>query len=601
MEPKIDILGRLLLVQQMVEAMPDERRVGEFVVRSLRDVPGAGEIHLCLRGQVVPADARFADLATRCEAAFAAPGTVDFTAIFAEPGMRALPLRTTEHLFGAILVSVADEIAFKPYVDFYLNIANAIAMTLETRHCQSQLAQSNDRLTEACADLELRVAVRTAELAAKNRHLAAEIEERRNLTTTLEQHERTLYRLIHYDRSTGLLTHRAFVERLADSITGATESHDGGNLSDAPRAAIIAIAVQHWGRLTGSLSYRESGELLQAVADRLRQAVRPEDLVARQRGERFFVGALLNGKADDTSDTKTDSLEFQIAAIAEALSPPYLISGQRRVVRFGIGIAVYPVDGDDIEALMLRAEAATQVGAELPRDKLPVFYSAGLSERARRRQAIEDGLVDAVENGEFRFAYQPKFDAAGKRLLGCEALLRWRHPTLGEVMPGEFIPIAEESGSITEVGGWVAKAACRQIGDWLKQGLKMPPISINVSMRQMLSPTAVRTVLAAPTAANVPPELLEIEITESVAMEDVQATRAFLIELHNRGMTCTLDDFGTGYSSLAYLFDLPFDSLKIDKRFIDRLDTHKGRALVRNIVAMAHEIGLHVVAEGVDK
>ena len=600
MEPKIDILGRLLLVQQMVEAMPDERRVGEFVVRSLRDVPGVSEVHICLRGHVVPADARFIALAARCEEFFATPGMVDFAAIFNEPGIRTLPLRTTDHLFGALAVSVEDDIAFKPYIDFYANIANAIAMTLETRHCQLQLAQSNDRLAESRAELELRVAERTAELVAKNRQLAAEVEERRHLVAAVEQHERALYRLAHYDRSTGLLTHGAFVERLADAITSAAEDHVSGGRGDAPRAAIIAITVQHWGRLTESISYRESGELRQAIADRLRQSVRSEDIVARERGERFYVGALLNGRADDASDAKTDSLEFQIAAIAEALSPPYLVGGQRRVLRFGIGIALYPVDGEDIEALMLRAEGATHVGADLPRDKLPVFYSSDLSERSRRRQAIEDRLVDAVDKGEFRFAFQPKFDALGKRLLGCEALLRWRNPALGEVMPGEFIPIAEDSGAISEIGDWVANAACRQVGAWLNDGLKVLPIGINVSMRQMLSPTAVRNLLSAPTSAGIPPELVEIEITESAAMQDARATQAFLVDLHDRGMTCTLDDFGTGYSSLAYLFDLPFDALKIDKRFIDRLDSHKGRALVCSIVAMAHEIGLHVVAEGVE-
>ncbi|MFN4283563.1 MAG: putative bifunctional diguanylate cyclase/phosphodiesterase [Alphaproteobacteria bacterium] len=568
-EFKLDILGRLLLVQQMIEAMPDERRVGEFVVRSLRDLPGVSEVRMCLRGYAVPPDARLDALAAKCEEFFAAPGMIDCAAILDEPGVRALPLRAADHLFGALALTIDDETAFAPYADFHANIANAVAMTLEARHCQLQLAQSAERLAAAHA--------------------------------TLEHQERALYRLAHYDRSTGLLTHGAFVERLGDAIASASDDHVPGEKRDAPRAAIVAITVQHWGRLTESISYRESGELLQSIADRLRQAVRHEDIVARERGERFYVGALLNGKSDDTSDAKTDSLEFQIAAIAEALSPPYLVGGQRRVLRFGIGIALYPSDGDDIEALMLRAEGATHVGADLPRDKLPVFYSSDLSERSRRRQAIEDGLVDAAENGEFRFAFQPKFDAPGKRLLGCEALLRWRSPALGEIMPGEFIPIAEETGVIAEIGGWVATAACRQIGAWLADGLVVPPIGINVSMRQMLSPTAVRTVLDAPAAAGVPPELIEIEITESAAMQDVRATCAFLHDLHERGMSCTLDDFGTGYSSLAYLFDLPFDALKIDKRFVDRLDSHKGRALVRSIVAMAHEIGLHVVAEGVEQ
>lgn len=547
-----DVLGLLLRLQQRIG---DERDMGEAVARALAEVPGVAAAHLCLRGQVLPPDPSLEALAARYEALFDAPAGGDMAPLAVADGLRALPLRGGDHLFGALILRVADEAAFAPYADLLPGVAQAVAATLETRFYRTLLAH----------------------------------------------HEQELFQQSNYDRSTGLLTHTAFVEQLAHSIAGAESGHDSGPEASAPRAAIIAITVQHWGRLTESISYRESGEVLQAVADRLRGAVRAGDIVARERGERFYVGVLLNGRGGDMSDDKRDSLQSQISAIADALAPAYLVGGQRRVLRFGIGIALYPVDGDDIEALMLRAEAATHVGADLPRDKLSVFYSASLSERSRRRQAIEDGLIDAAKHDEFCLIYQPKFDARGRRMLGSEALLRWHSPKLGLVMPGEFIPIAEEAGMIAEVGGWAVRAACAQIARWRRDGLSSHPVAVNVSMRQILSPEAVKTVLAAPAEAGIPGELIELEITETAAMQDARATRDFIVELHDRGMTCTLDDFGTGYSSLGYLFDLPFDSLKIDKRFIDRLDSHKGQALVRNIVLMAHDIGLHVVAEGVEQ
>lgn len=583
-EAQADVLGRLLVLQHMLDALPDETRIAEFMRRALREVPGIADLLICLRGRLTPPDTEHQVLCSRCEHAWEAPESLDWAAIGMEPGVHYFPVQTLTHLFGLLIVRVADPALLEPYLDFLRNIANTVAVVLETRLYQAQLQAANAQLSQARDELEIRVADRTRELTRRNSALVTQIEERKRLAAALEQRERKLYELAYYDELTGLLTQRAFVEGLSTTL--------GAGIAVSDMVAVIAITIEQFGRLGDAIGYRGTEEVLKAVAGRLKDAMPGSHLLARARGERFYVGV--------AGLRSAEALEREVRAFIGALDTVFTVDGQKFTLRFRIGVAIYPADARDIDTLMLRAEAATHLAHDARARGGPVYYSVDLAERSRRRLTIDESLREAVSADQFSMVYQPRGSLVDGRVVGAESLLRWTHPVLGNVSPGEFIPIAEESGAIGQIGTWVMRRVCRQIDTWRSDGVPLVPISLNLTMYDVLSPTTIDTLVAEAHSAGVPLDLLEVEITESAAMVDVETTKGFLNRLRALGVRGIIDDFGTGYSSLAYLLDLPFSVLKIDKRFVDRIQEQRGRSLIDGIVTTSHLLDYSVVAEGVE-
>jgi EAL domain-containing protein (putative c-di-GMP-specific phosphodiesterase class I) len=276
----------------------------------------------------------------------------------------------------------------------------------------------------------------------------------------------------------------------------------------------------------------------------------------------------------------------------------FLIAGSDFKAAAKFGIALYPDDGDDAEALFRNAEAALKA-AKASGEKY-LFYSRQMNARVTERLSLENRLRRAVEQEEFVLHYQPKVERETGRMTGVEALIRWNDPAGGLVPPGEFIPLLEETGLILEVGAWALRRAVRDHGDWLARGLAAPRIAVNVSAIQLRQSDFVAVVRQSLAAGPTPPGI-DIEITESLIMEDIEGNIAKLNAIRDMGLNIAIDDFGTGYSSLAYLARLPLSTLKIDRAFIiTMLDDPNTMTLVSTIISLAHSFGLKVVAEGVD-
>jgi diguanylate cyclase (GGDEF)-like protein/PAS domain S-box-containing protein len=359
------------------------------------------------------------------------------------------------------------------------------------------------------------------------------------------------------------------------------------------RVGVLFIDLDRFKNINDSLGHHVGDALLKSVARRLVEAVRPGDTVSRLGGDEFVV--VLGGVAD--SD--------EVLAIVERRVSPLMrrahdIDGTELHVSCSVGIAVYPEDGRDIDELMRHADVAMYQSKAGGRD-MARFFTSEMNDRAQKRQLIESNLRHAVERGELSLRFQPRIDARSEQLLGVEALLRWHHGELGDVEPAEFIPIAEESGQIVDIGAWVIEETCRQHAAWRRQGLGEVSVSINVSTLQLRDHRLLDVLRRAIGSHAVDPANIEIELTESTLMDSAERTLAQLHALKALGLLLSIDDFGTGYSSLAYLNRFPIDKLKIDRSFVHQmLDEPADLAIVRAIIGLGHTLGLSVVAEGVE-
>jgi EAL domain-containing protein (putative c-di-GMP-specific phosphodiesterase class I) len=313
--------------------------------------------------------------------------------------------------------------------------------------------------------------------------------------------------------------------------------------------------------------------------------------VARLGGDEFVV--LLTGLSD----------EAQTAAVAnrirQSLAEPLDCGGHRLVVTPSIGIALYPQDGTDIEDLLVKADMAMYQAKDQGRNGY-AFYGHSMAVRSLGRLELENDLRSAFQSGDFQIYYQPKVDLASDAIIGVEALLRWHHATRGWIAPDVFIPVAEETGLIAELGDWVIREACKQLNNWSNEGLGHLTVAVNVSVQQFARADFVESVLRTLWQYGVKPEQLELEITETLLMRNVDDTTACMKRFRAAGVTLSIDDFGTGYSSLGYLRQFPVDALKIDRSFVKDLHTSDDDAAIcAAIIAMARELKLKVIAEGV--
>jgi len=401
--------------------------------------------------------------------------------------------------------------------------------------------------------------------------------------------------LASYDSLTGLANRRLFRDQLERAIaTAKTRGHMLG---------VLFMDLDRFKRVNDTLGHGAGDQLLQVVSERLRAHVRGSDLVgridpdevpaiSRIGGDEFTVLLSRLEKPEDAGDVAR--------RILRSIPEPIDLSGHSVSVSASVGIAVYPVDGDDVETLVKHADAAMYAAKEHGRNNFQ-FFSRRINATALRRLALESRLREALARGELALHYQPRLDLKSGQVCAVEALLRWTHPELGSVSPREFIPLAEETGLIAPIGEWVIRQACLQGRAWQEQGLVPIPISVNVSPRQVQECDLREVVGRHLREVGLSPRLLEVELTEHLLLQDDEDTALVLRDLRAMGVSISLDDFGTGYSSLSYLARFPLDTLKMDRCFVRDVDSDPAAAgVAKAVIGIGHCLGARVVAEGVD-
>lgn len=399
--------------------------------------------------------------------------------------------------------------------------------------------------------------------------------------------EDRLHTLAHVDPVTGLANRNAFQERIDFALLQAQRFDE--------RFALMMLDLDNFKSINDTLGHLSGDELLRMVAGRLKEALRRDDIVSRQGGDEFAILIRISD-AEEEAHLVADK-------IVTLFATPFVIDDQEFAVTASIGLALYPRDGDSLELLLRHADTAMYAAKSAGKNMWKVFLPS-MKSQVQRRLQLANSLRQALENHEFSVHYQPLFDLDSGRVVGAEALLRWQSPEFGTVSPAEFIPIAEDSGHILALGTWVLSCACRDASTWnrLQPAEKPVYVAVNLSVKQLRDDSLydkIRTILADTALA---PSSLELELTESVIMENVHSQIELLRKLKNAGIRLSIDDFGTGYSSMAYLRRLPIDKLKIDRTFINDLpDREHDCAIVSAIIALGHSLGLNVVAEGVER
>ena len=405
----------------------------------------------------------------------------------------------------------------------------------------------------------------------------------RDIRARLAIEEKVSY-LAQFDALTGLPNRNLFQDRLTQAMALAKRN-------DWPMA-VLFIDLDRFKLVNDTLGHAAGDKLLKDAAERLRSCVRASDTVGRLGGDEFAAILSELGKAGDAG--------LVAQKIIDVFKRPFDLEGKETYATASVGVTLYPADSDNAEALVVNADAAMYRAKQQGRNNYQ-YFTRDMNERALQRVQMELALRRALEREEFRLFYQPKADLVTGKICGFEALLRWQHPDKGMILPGDFIPVLEETGLIVQAGEWVLRTACVQIKAWEEAGLKVPPVSVNLSARQFEQKNLKGAVGQILGDTKVDPSLIEFEITESLLMNDPEGAARTLHDLKESGVKLSMDDFGTGYSSLGYLKRFPIDTLKIDRTFVRDISTGADDAtLTRAIINLAQNLRLNVVAEGVE-
>ncbi len=398
-----------------------------------------------------------------------------------------------------------------------------------------------------------------------------------------KENEARIHFLAHHDPLTHLPNRAMLLERLHALIETARRQ--------AKQVAVLFVDLDNFKTINDSLGHYAGDELLKRVALRLKDCLRAADMVGRLGGDEFLLAITDLAEAEDVVPA--------VEKIAEAIKEPFSLEGEVFTVSCSIGISLFPRDGDTPDVLIRNADAAMYFAKDRGRSNFQ-FFMPSLHQSAHQALALESGIRKAIKQVEFVLYYQPEVRSKTGVITSVEALIRWQHPELGLLGPDKFISIAEHRGLIVPLGHWVIDEAIRQAREWLDMGLRVP-VAVNLSAVQFKQKGLVEDVAACLAKHRLPGELLELELTESLFMEDVAAVTKTLNELKQLGVTLSVDDFGTGYSSLSYLKRYPIDKIKIDRSFIRDIPVDKDdMAITIAIINLAESLGLRVVAEGVE-
>jgi len=388
----------------------------------------------------------------------------------------------------------------------------------------------------------------------------------------------------HYDVVTGLPNRLLFRDRVVNALLLAKRSQHG--------LAVMYLDLDHFKLVNDGLGHSFGDILLARVAKRLQGVLRSSDSVSRSGGDEFSI--LISDVTDG------DAIAGVARKILDGLSQPFDVEGHTFYLSASIGVSFYPSDGDDVETLLKCADAALYRAKELGRNQAQLFTQS-MNERYVRRLALEQSLHQALEREELEVHYQPVYDRTARRVVSLEALVRWNDPLRGAVPASELIALAEETGLIIPLGTWVLRRACAHLRGWHAAGLSDLRMAVNISAHQLQQPDFPALVRDAIVANRIPPSLLQLEITETAAMQNVERTMRALREVKAMGVEIAIDDFGTGMSSLIYLRQFPIDTIKIDKEFLrDVTEDDTAAAIVSHVIDLAHTLRLTVVAEGVE-
>ena len=390
--------------------------------------------------------------------------------------------------------------------------------------------------------------------------------------------------LARHDFLTGLPNRMLLTERLSQAIGLAQRHHR--------QVALLFIDLDCFKNINDSLGHTIGDQLLQSVGERLLATVRATDTVCRQGGDEFVI---LLPEIEQPQDAAHIAQK-----LLDAFAVPHLIGGQELHITLSIGISVYPDDGVDLDAVLQNADTAMYHAKTNGRNNFQ-FFRADMNTRAVRRLLIENNMRRALKQGEFVLNYQPQINLASGAITGAEALIRWRDPDLGAIPPGQFVPVAEECGLIVTIGHWVLREACQQVKVWLDSGLRVPSIAVNISAVEFRHKNFLEGLAQILDETGLTPDYLELELTESLLMHDVESSATVLESLKAMGIKLAIDDFGTGYSSLSYLKRFPITTLKIDQSFVRDITTDINDAtIVSAVVGMGRNLNHRVIAEGVE-
>ncbi len=402
-------------------------------------------------------------------------------------------------------------------------------------------------------------------------------------TEEIEKSKAEMTHLANHDFLTDLPNRTQLFDRIAQAIALAKRHH--------AKLAVLFLDLDRFKTVNDTLGHAIGDQLLQSVAHRLQSAIRSSDTVSRQGGDEFVL--LLS------EVNQEEILALKIEKIHQIITAPYCVAGNDLDIGATIGISVFPKDGEDAETLIRNADTAMYYAKETGRNKFQ-FFRPEMRMREVERQGIEVSLYQALEKQQFMLFYQAQVNLESGAITGVEALIRWRHPDRGLLLPASFIPVAEKSGAIVPIGRWVLREACRQAQSWVEAGLALNVIAVNISAREFENDQFLENVRSVLQETGLAPDRLELELTETALMNSIESTAKTLHDLRSMGVRISIDDFGTGYSSLSYLKRFPVDTMKIDQTFVRDIAAGADNILLNAIIGIGKSLRHHVIAEGIE-